>query len=90
MPSSPESTASGQKPKAKAAEGETGGVLSRLSELGWQTLPAIGSAISFVGFVTVVGTAIEWIRFYAAHLPATQAVLAVPKQELVITRTGLG
>ncbi len=62
----------------------TGGFLSRLSELAWRALPAIGSAIGFVGFVAIVGGAIEWIRFDAAQLPATQAVLAVPKQELVV------
>jgi hypothetical protein len=63
----------------KAGEG-----LSRLGELAWQALPAIGSAVGFAGFVAVIGAAIEWIRFDAAGLPATQAVLAVPKQELVI------
>jgi hypothetical protein len=63
---------------------DAGGVLSRLSELAWKALPAIGSAIGFVGFVAIVGGAIEWIRFDAASLPATQAVLAVPNQELVV------
>jgi hypothetical protein len=72
------------KPKAAKTEGEEGGVLGRLSELAWQALPAIGSAIGFAGFVAVIGAAIEWIRFDAARLPATQAVLAVPRQELVI------
>lgn len=60
------------------------GLLGRLSEMAWKALPAIGSAIGFAGFVAIVGGAIEWIRFDAAHLPATQAVLALPKQELVI------
>lgn len=60
------------------------GVLGRLGELAWRALPAIGSAIGFVGFVAIIGGAIEWIRFNAANLPATQAVLAVPKQELVV------
>jgi ABC-type multidrug transport system fused ATPase/permease subunit len=60
------------------------GLLGRLSELAWKALPAIGSAIGFVGFVAIVGGAVEWIRFDAANLPATQAVLAVPKQELVV------
>ncbi len=83
MASGAEDKAPGQAPKDKAAEGGAG-ALTRLSELGWQALPAIGSAIGFAGFVAVIGAAIEWIRFEAAHLPATQAVLAVPKQELVI------
>lgn len=60
------------------------GFVGRLSELAWKALPAIASAISFVGFVAIIGGAIEWIRFDAAGLPATQAVLAVPKQELVV------
>jgi hypothetical protein len=80
----PPSPASRQASEAKSAGGATEGALSRLGELGWQALPAIGSAIGFAGFVAVVGAAVEWIRFDAAHLPATQAVLALPKQELVI------
>jgi hypothetical protein len=80
----PSSSASGPTPEAKTADGGGAGALNRLTELGWQALPAIGSAIGFAGFVAVIGAAIEWIRFEAAHLPATQAVLTVPKQELVI------
>jgi hypothetical protein len=66
-----------------AADSEAAGTLSRLSELAWQALPAIGSAVGFAGFVAVIGAAIEWIRFGAAGLPAMQAVLAVPRAELV-------
>ncbi len=84
MPASPTSKAPVQAPEAKAAEGGPEGALKRLGELGLQALPAIGSAIGFAGFVAVIGAAIEWIRFDAAHLPATQAVLAVPERELVI------
>lgn len=74
----------GAKPAGSAtAEPDAGGVFGRLSELAWQALPAIGSAIGFAGFVAVIGAAIEWIRFDAAKLPATQAVLAVPHAELV-------
>ncbi|TMK98258.1 MAG: cytochrome d ubiquinol oxidase subunit II [Actinobacteria bacterium] len=76
MPADPKTKPAGPRPG-------TGGFLARLTELAWQALPAIGSAVGFVGFVAVVGAAIEWIRFHAAHLPATQAVLAVPRQELV-------
>src|ERR1700760_411908 len=70
--------------KGSAAPASSEGLLGRLSELAWKALPAIGSAIGFAGFVAIVGGAIEWIRFKAANLPATQAVLAVPKQELVV------
>jgi hypothetical protein len=70
-------------PEAAKTDAETEGVLGRLSGLAWQALPALGSAIGFAGFVAVIGSAIEWIRFDAAKLPATQAVLAVPRAELV-------
>jgi uncharacterized membrane protein len=72
------------KAKPGVADGEADGVFSRLSELAWQALPALGSAAGFVGFVAVIGAAIEWVRFRAAHLPATQAVLVVPKHEFVV------
>jgi hypothetical protein len=68
---------------APAAGGVEEGMLAHLSKMAWQALPAIASAISFVGFVAVVGAAIEWVRFDSAHLPATQAMLALPRQELV-------
>jgi hypothetical protein len=74
-------------PASKAGEsGESAadGAFKRLSELAWQALPALGSAAGFVAFVAVIGTAIEWIRFDAAHLPATQAVLVVPRHELIV------
>jgi len=48
-----------------------------------KALVASGSAIGFVGFVAVLGGAIMWVRFYAARLPADQAVSVVPKNELV-------
>jgi hypothetical protein len=73
------------KPAATPAAGaETEGVLSRLSGLAWQALPAIGSAAGLAGFVAVIGSAVELIRFHAAKLPETQAVLAVPRAELVL------
>jgi len=57
----------------------------RLGDLLWKVIPAIGSAIGFAGFVAIIGAALLWLRFDRAHLPATQALLAVPRQELVIT-----
>lgn len=78
------SPASGQTSEEKSAEGGADGGLSRLSELAWQALPAIGGAIGFAGFVAIIGAAIEWVRFDTARLPATQALLAVPRPELVI------
>ncbi len=58
--------------------------LDKLGELAWKAIPAIGSAVGFVGFVAVIGAALLWLRFDVAGLPATQALLAVPRQELVI------
>jgi hypothetical protein len=58
--------------------------LGKLSELAWKAIPAIGSAVGFVGFVAVIGAALLWLRFDIVGLPATQALLAVPRQELVI------
>ncbi len=80
-----EPSATGE-PDAEVKSADTGadGVFSRLSELAWQALPALGSAAGFVGFVAAIGAAIEWTRFNAADLPATQGLLAVPRQELVI------
>jgi hypothetical protein len=83
MPDGDKGTAAAASAAPGSAAGSEG-LLGRLSELAWRALPAIGSAIGFAGFVAIVGAAIDWIRFDAAHLPATQAVLAMPKQELVI------
>jgi hypothetical protein len=59
------------------------GTLARLAQLAWQALPAVAGAISLLGFVALIGGAIQWVRFWAAGLPADQAVRAVPEQELV-------
>jgi hypothetical protein len=55
----------------------------RLFDLLMQALPAVGGTIGFVGFVAVIGGAVEWIRFRAAELPADQAVQVVPREQLV-------
>jgi hypothetical protein len=55
----------------------------RLVDLFFQVLPAIGSALGFVGFVAVLGGAIDWVRFSAADLPSDQAVGAIPQSDLV-------
>jgi hypothetical protein len=57
----------------------------RLTDLAFQTLPAIGSAIGFVGFVAIVGSAIAWAQFRAVGLPADQAVRVMARQDLVAT-----
>jgi hypothetical protein len=64
------------------------GALARLGQLAWQALPALAGAISLIGFVALIGGAIQWVRFWAAGLPADQAVRAVPEQELVTIGAG--
>jgi hypothetical protein len=66
------------------SSGAPEGFFSRLVDLGFRALPAIGSAIGFVGFVALIGGAIEWIRFDSIGLPANQAVHAIPRSELVV------
>lgn len=44
------------------------------------TLLAVGGLLTFVA---AVGGAIIWVRFYAAQLPADQALAAMPRSELV-------
>ncbi len=61
----------------------------RDSEGGWQQEPlrTIGAALLAAGglitFVAAVGGAIVWVRFYAARLPADQALAAMPRGELI-------
>lgn len=69
-------------PQTTTTEQPTGTV-ARLGQLAWQALPAIAGAISVLGFVTLVGGAIVWVRFFSAGLPADQAVRAMPRQELI-------
>lgn len=56
----------------------------RLVDLAVTAIPPLVSAIGIVTFVALIGGAIQWVRFYAAGLPADQAVRAMPKAELVV------
>jgi hypothetical protein len=58
-------------------------LVRRLVDLALSALPAIGGTIGFVGFVAVIGGAIQWVRFQSAQLPAAQAVHVTPRGELV-------
>jgi hypothetical protein len=60
------------------------GAFARLADLAVAALPPLVSAIGVVTFVALIGGAIQWVRFWAAGLPADQAVRAMPKQELVV------
>ena len=46
-------------------------------------LTGLLGATGLVTFVAAVGGAIIWVRFYAAELPADQALAAIPQGELV-------
>ncbi len=66
------------------AEPSKEGIGDQLVGLAMKALPAIGSAVGFVGFVAALGGSIEWVRFTSAGLPVNQAVGAVVQRELVI------
>lgn len=70
--------------ETRAGSDKIGSLLpASLKEWALKALVASGSAVGFVGFVAVLGGAIMWVRFYAARLPADQAVAVVPNDELV-------
>ncbi|MGZ6272348.1 MAG: hypothetical protein ACXWPJ_09820, partial [Candidatus Limnocylindrales bacterium] len=46
---------------------------------------AIASGVGVVGFVTVVGGILLWIRYNAVGIPADKAVASIPSPELVTT-----
>ena len=56
----------------------------RLVDLAIAAVPPLISAVGVVTFVALIGGAIQWVRFWAAGLPADQAVRAIPKAELVV------
>jgi hypothetical protein len=55
--------------------------------IGWgrSAFPAIVSGIGFVGFVSLLGAAVVWMRYSTAGLPADQAVHDLPLSEWVAT-----
>jgi len=50
-----------------------------------KVLAAIGSGIGVLGFVTLFGGAIIWLRADKAELPASEAVAVIPRNVLVTT-----
>jgi outer membrane protein OmpA-like peptidoglycan-associated protein len=65
-------------------ETPTGQLRKLLGDVSEKALAALLTAGGFVTFVVVAGGAIVWARFYAAKLPADQAVDALPDGELVV------
>jgi hypothetical protein len=76
--------ASAVPPTSETAAPPTG-VGRALGQLVLRAIPPIASAVGFVGFVAVLGAAIEWVRFSSAGLPADQAVRVAARPELVAT-----
>jgi hypothetical protein len=65
---------------------QPGWVSRVLGGLATKGLPLLVTAGGFLGFVAFVGGAVTWSRFFAAKLPATQAIDAVTHGvELVAT-----
>lgn len=64
-------------------ESEARDDLGDLGKLGLRVLASVFSAIGFLGIVAFTGGAILWTRFYAAELPADQAVSVVPRNHLI-------
>lgn len=58
---------------------------AQLIEWGRTLVPAIGSTIGFIGFVSLMGAAVVWMRYSTAGLPADQAVHDLPLSEWVAT-----
>lgn len=55
------------------------------SDVVLKVLGAIGTGIGILGFVTLFGGALIWVRAERAELPATEAVSVVPHNVLVTT-----
>lgn len=68
-------------PAPPQSESGVGRILREIYE---KALPVLLTAGGFLGFVTVAGGTIVWSRFYAAKLPADQAVIAMPRDELLV------
>ncbi len=64
-----------------------------MQEKDWRQLREVGTRVGVVlaslggvlAFIAAVGGAIVWTRFQAAHLPAEQALDAMPRGELIAT-----
>jgi flagellar motor protein MotB len=60
-----------------------------LTEAAKSLTPVLLTGASLIGFVAFAGAVIVWTRFEAIHVPADQAVKAVPRSELVATGSSL-
>lgn len=76
----PAAAQSGPAPTGTGEEGQ-----SALRDLPLKVLGAVGAGIGIIGFVTLFGGAILWVRANEAGLPANEAVAVVPHAVLVTT-----
>lgn len=64
-----------------------GAVRGFLADILKQAPAVLLTASAFLGFVALVGGVTVWGRFYAAELPAEQAVNFLPRSELIVIGT---
>jgi hypothetical protein len=76
-----EATVAKAESEGESKKGEEAGSLTSIVV---KVLGAIATGIGVTGAVVVVGAAIFWARFDAIGLPATQAVTAIPRTELLV------
>jgi hypothetical protein len=58
---------------------------AQLTEWARGAVPAIAGAVTFTGWVGVLGAAVVWMRFSTAGIPADQAVHDLPLGEMLVT-----
>lgn len=68
-----------------AGEAASTSLKAQLIEWGRGAVPAIAGAVSFTGWVGVLGAAVVWMRFSTAGIPADQAVHDLPLGEMLVT-----
>lgn len=76
--------ATAAKAESEGDESKEGEEAGSLTSIVVKVLGAIATGIGVTGAVVVVGAAIFWARFDAIGLPATQAVTAIPRTELLV------
>lgn len=75
----------GAQPPAQPPPSPGGETSSSGQDLVLKVLGAVGAGIGILGFVTLFGGAILWVRANEAGLPANEAVAVVPRAVLVTT-----
>src|SRR4051812_41844216 len=90
MPDSEPSGPGGAGQAAAAAAGQPAatpppsGFEATVTDAAKKILVTLLTAVGSLSFVVLTGGAILWVRFASADLPADQAVVAVPRTELLV------